>query len=798
MNEQLAELISEFRRELPRRVEEIASILAQLASDLLNQDLIKHAHRLVHNLVGSCNAFGAEYVATSAKGMEVYFRDRMEEESVLTSEDIANLKHMTGLLTTLSKQWIESNAPQAYKQVKSVYKKESLVYIVEDDEAVQLALVSYLINSGYKIETFTNLNEFTQKIRDFVPCAIIMDMIFAEGDNAGAEIISELSKEIEPFPPVIFISTRGDMNARLQADKAGASRYFTKPVDEKKLIHTLDRLTNRIETHPYRVLVVDDDRLQAEYYANSLTEAGIEAKVLTEPLKVLSELASFKPDLLVSDVYMDSCSGLQLAKVIRQDDDYTNMPIVFLSSEERLDKQLVAMDLGGDDFLTKPVEPDHLVSALLARLKRARWISDIYLNLQEALNESEYRRVALDRHSIVSITDVSGTITSANEKFSEISGYSLPELIGQNHRLLNSSYHPKSFFKTMWETISSGKVWHGEICNRKKSGELYWVESTIVPFLDSNGLPYKYVSVRTDITNIKQSEEALRESKTLLQTVINNIPAGIYWIDRGGVILGCNTAFLRDMGVSKKNEILGFKWTEIAWKIREAAAFHTLDLEAMITGVASLNVEGLLSTATGFRKWIDLNRIPLRGQNGDVIGVLVAYEDVSSYKNYEHELIAARDMADAANRTKSEFLSQMSHELRTPLNAILGFSQILEMEEITQDQKEWVNEIVLAGRHLLELINDILDLAKVEAGRLTLEIGNVELWEVVLESVSLIQTQLDINHIDLEVKLGDKVLALGSEEEPPPIYLRSDRIRVKQVLLNFLSNAIKYNKKQGS
>ncbi|MEH6397318.1 PAS domain-containing protein, partial [Pseudoalteromonas sp.] len=178
------------------------------------------------------------------------------------------------------------------------------------------------------------------------------------------------------------------------------------------------------------------------------------------------------------------------------------------------------------------IDLEHLVSSKVQQQERLEQQS---AELQLALQQLAEQKSALDEHAIVAVTDIKGQITFVNSKFCEISGYSQSELIGQNHRLLNSGIHPKGFFKGMYKTLKEGKVWHAQICNRAKNGAFYWVDTTVAPFLDEQGKPQSYIAIRTDITALKLQELELEQHKTQLQLVLDSTAVGIWdwYVDTG-------------------------------------------------------------------------------------------------------------------------------------------------------------------------------------------------------------------------------------------------------------------------
>ncbi|QKE62222.1 PleD family two-component system response regulator [Aquipseudomonas campi] len=246
------------------------------------------------------------------------------------------------------------------------------VYLALQDFERAERLAQQLEFFGLTAQALDSANAFRAAMTERHPAAILMEVDFA-GPGIGLQLASEAQQGLEQKLPLLFFSHEDtDTPTRLAAVRAGGQEFFTGNLDASSLIERIEVLTHVSQYDPYKVLIIDDSRAQATHTERVLNSAGIVTRTLTEPIQAMAELADFQPDLIILDMYMPDCNGPELAKVIRHNDRYVSVPIIFLSAEDDLDKQLDAMSEGGDDFLTKPIKPRHLIATVRNRASRAR------------------------------------------------------------------------------------------------------------------------------------------------------------------------------------------------------------------------------------------------------------------------------------------------------------------------------------------------------------------------------------------------------------------------------------------
>jgi len=401
----------------------------------------------------------------------------------------------------------------------------------------------------------------------------------------------------------------------------------------------------------------------------------------------------------------------------------------------------------------------------------------------EALRESEdrFRIMADGCPTIMWVTSADGGIRFVNRAAREFFGASYDQLEGGKwYSLLHPNDAPE-YVGAFQLAVREHTSFRGEARVRRSDGEWRWVASYAEPRISPDGAFLGHVGLSPDITERKQTEQALQHSEEKFRQLAENIHE-VFWMMNAAAdqLLYVSPAYEEVWGRTCDSVYRNpASWVDSIHPDDRAKA--GLLFTAQTTG-GSVEAEFRIRTPDGQERWIRDRAFPIRDRSGQIIRVVGIAEDISERKRYEAELIRAREGANAANRAKSSFLANMSHEIRTPMNGVLGMIQLLLMTELTGEQLEFVNVAQSSGRTLLALIDDILDLSKIEAGKVTLENLSMNLGDRVNEVVE-----------GLRVQAAAKGLVLHARVSPDiPRLLRGDRRRLRQVLTNLAANAVKF------
>ncbi|GAB3480834.1 response regulator [Polaromonas eurypsychrophila] len=399
---------------LPAKVSEVGTALQQYlhaGDDAAGLSALATAHKLA----GSGGTFGFPAISEAAAGIEtllaaVSARRRppvAAERQLLQASEQALYDAMTQASGTSAALSLPVAPARSWPAPHLRAQAGGQICIVEADLQAAGRLVDQLRHAGYASRIVEQPDQLPVQNR---PVAILANTVFT-ADPQLTRYTQTVPEGVDPVP-LIFIAGSNDFEARLEAVRADAAGYFPHPLDVPALLGLLDQVTSGEPVRPYRVLIVDDDDLLAAFYAGVLEAAGMETCIVTDPSQVMAPLIDFQPDLITCDIHMPQCSGIELAALIRQQQVFVRIPIVFLSAETSLDKQAQALRQGGDDFIVKPVEPAALVSAAQSRARRYRSL----LAAEDTLRISEERfrlvfETSLDGF-IQALAD--GTVIAAN------------------------------------------------------------------------------------------------------------------------------------------------------------------------------------------------------------------------------------------------------------------------------------------------------------------------------------------------------------------------------------------------
>ena len=372
-----------------------------------NRNELINLQRLVHNLSGSGLTFGFKTISETAHTLDIFLQaviqrshppsleQRHQISSLIACLERTPLPSGSEILTTASAPMLteQLNPNLIDSQLPAPPPEERHIFLLEENFEDGKMLGFQLDCFGYKVSIFQSLSKLQESLAKTTPDIIIMNINFLNSYAVESEFIHQIRSATRWSIPIFFVSSEDSLEARIKAVRAQGNAYFTKPVNVWQLVDKIDYLMIHATSEPYHILIVEDDPVLADYYQIILREAGMRTTIVTDPSQIMEPLIESKPDLILMDVYMPDFSGLELAVVIRQQETFVSVPITYLSRETNLDKQMLALSLGADDFLTKPIQPEHLVAAVTSRVQRSKALQSLMVrdSLTGLLNHSNIK-----------------------------------------------------------------------------------------------------------------------------------------------------------------------------------------------------------------------------------------------------------------------------------------------------------------------------------------------------------------------------------------------------------------------
>jgi PleD family two-component response regulator/EAL domain-containing protein (putative c-di-GMP-specific phosphodiesterase class I) len=353
-----------FIRQLPDRVLAIQENWKNLAHGRWDTGGLSTLHDRLRELAELCRRHDASQVGESLSSLESYF------SAFVGSQDRPSLGQVTeidGLLRAL-----RAAAGAARAALPAAPADSAAVFLLTKDPSGMADLADALHDAACETVTFSDADDLVAAVSEATPQAIVADTSLLPRLPPLSAALIRLATHHEIRIPLIFVSSTNTLALRVEAMRAGGTAYFVRPFDSRAVAAQIRELARPRQEAPFRVLIVDDDRYQADFAATILRKAGMETSIVNEPLRVIDVLREFDPELILMDIYMPEIDGIELTSIIREETDFVAIPIVFLSGEQNPDKQLSALSVGGDDFITKPISPKHLVSIVTNRIRRAR------------------------------------------------------------------------------------------------------------------------------------------------------------------------------------------------------------------------------------------------------------------------------------------------------------------------------------------------------------------------------------------------------------------------------------------
>ncbi|MFA5518780.1 MAG: PAS domain S-box protein [Spirochaetota bacterium] len=550
------------------------------------------------------------------------------------------------------------------------------------------------------------------------------------------------------------------------------------------------------------ILLVEDEIITARAKQKTLFKMGYNVIICNSGEQAIEKIteSGLNFDLILMDIELGSgLDGIKSAELILKNKD---IPIIFLTAHtggdiiERIEK------ITSYGYVPKSAD----ISILDTTIRIAIKLFNAYKNISQREKTISALTRAIEQTPVsIVITDINGNIEYVNPKFTKLTGYSFEELKGKNPRILKSKKNSPEDYKKLWKTITKGKTWTGEFCNLKKNKEPYWESASISPVFNDENIITHFIGVKEDITYRKKAEIKLFKLAQQKENLMQELQHERNLLEKSAkhfrdliensvdlITILCDDGDILYQSPSVKS-LLGYDESEMIGN-NIASYIQKDDIQFFFDKLKNIpKHEDLIDIEFNIQKkdksWIILeSKMRLVPQlNNPGFTIIINSRDVTDNRNLMKEIIQAKDIAEASNKSKDIFLASMSHELKTPLNSLLGYCRLMEMQKagsLNPKQLEFLTIIQDSGNHLLNLITNILHISSIEAGKIILERQKIFITDFIKrfkDSIKIIAEKKGVNLI--------------FNIDPDSGILYADKIRLKQILYNLISNAIKFTDK---
>jgi PAS domain S-box-containing protein len=578
-----------------------------------------------------------------------------------------------------------------------------------------------------------------------------------------------------------------------------------------------------------KILFLEDNETDAELNSLELMKTGFpfSSKRVETRDQFMQALEKFKPDLILADYSMPSFNGMEALRIVQE--KKLNIPFIFVTGSLGEDLAVETVKRGATDYVLK------------------QNLSRLSLSIKHALQESEERKKVEETENalreserlLTSIYNTTGDIIfclavednekyrfiSVNQAFYKVTGLCKGMVVGKMVNEVIPELSLSIVLGKYRQAIEENSTIRWEETSDYPTGILIG-EVSISPVMDDKGHCNRLVGSIHDITKRKRIEDELQSyrehleelvkvrtaelerinanlqneiserkrievelsrGRNMLRTLIDSLPDEIYAKDNESRFIMANSHVLHTFKLSDFKDILGKTDFDLLPK-EEALIAYTKEHSVLQPDGQMINYEEHIMDEDGKIRWLAVTKVPMRDREGRLTGLVGINRDITQFKQIQENLQEAKEAAETANRAKSKFLSSMSHEIRTPMNAILGFSELmLHDDNLTNDQTEWIKTINRSGEHLLALINDILEISRIEAGRITFNPSNFDLHMLLQDIDAMFRVKTEAKNLTFITEYSDDL----------PRFIETDEGKLRQIFINIVGNAVKFTEEGG-